>query len=352
DHLSFNHTADFATGFFLPPRQTPAGVRAASCAIQRLRNALNVPIAVETGVGYLRPKADEVPDGEFVARVIEMADCGLLLDLHNIYCNSINGRQPLEEFLNQLPLERVWEVHLAGGFEMDGFYLDADSGGIPEPLHRVVEDTIPRLPNLKAVVFEIFSSFIPVVGFDLIKDQLEWMHDVWNRRNFAKEVLPKPIPLQSEPELPDLIPPAIWERALGRLVVGQDADDELGRELEQEPGVRVVERLIHEFRGSMIVRLLPVTSRFLMLALGTEAFRTILADYWSRCMPQMYATLEAQAFARYLREIDLRVPHLAKIVEFEEAVLGKNIDVETRNVEVEFYMPPLLLCIYCGRLSH
>src|SRR5204863_1075375 len=125
DHLSFNHTAEFATGFFLPPRQTMAGVEAAAAAISRLRAALQVPLAVETGVNYLRPRTDELPDGEFVARVIETADCGLLLDLHNVYCNSVNGRQPIEEFLDQLPLERVWEVHLAGGFEMDGFYLDA-----------------------------------------------------------------------------------------------------------------------------------------------------------------------------------------------------------------------------------
>src|SRR5215510_1849005 len=104
DHLSFNHTADFATGFFLPPRQTMAGVDAAAEAICRLRADLNLPIAVETGVSYLRPRADELPDGEFVARVIEKADCGLLLDLHNVYCNSVNGRQPIDEFLSQLPL--------------------------------------------------------------------------------------------------------------------------------------------------------------------------------------------------------------------------------------------------------
>jgi len=350
DHLSFNHTADFATGFFLPPRQTMAGVDAAAEAICRLRAVLNLPIAVETGVSYLRPRADELPDGEFVARVIEKADCGLLLDLHNVYCNSVNGRQPIDEFLSQLPLERVWEVHVAGGFEMDGFYLDAHSGGIPEPLHQIVEQAIPRLPNLKAVVFEIFPSFIPLVGFDLVTEQLKWLHEVWKRRKVSETVSPRPITLRSEPETPESVPPEMWERTLGRLVVGQDADDKLGHELEQEPGVRIVERLIHEFRGSMIVRVLPVTSRFLMLALGTEAFRTILSDYWSRCMPQMYATLEAQAFARYLREIDLRVPHLAKIVEFEEAVLATNIDEQIRIVKFDFEPLPFLRAISEGRL--
>jgi hypothetical protein len=348
--LSFNHTAEFATGFFLPPRQSIAGVEAAANAIRRLRDALQVPIAVETGTSYLRPRTDELPDGEFVARVIEAADCGLLLDLHNVYCNSVNGRQPLEEFLDQLPLERVWEVHLAGGFEFEGFYLDAHSGGIPEPLHQVLEETIPRLPNLKAVIFEIFPSFIPVVGLDLVKAELEWLRTIWEGRRVSDCLHPTPTTLRSEVEEPDRIPPAAWERALGRLVVGQSPDDEIGRELAQEPGVSVVERLIHEFRGSMIVRVLPLTSRFLMLALGTEAFRTILSDYWSRLTPQMYASAEAHAFAEYLKGLDLRVPHLANILEFEQAVLATNITGEVRIVNFDFEPLPLLRAIAEGRL--
>lgn len=349
DHLSFNQTSEFATGFFLPPRQTPAGVEAAAFAIRRLQAALMVPLAVETGVSYLRPRDDELPDGEFVARVVETADCGLLLDLHNVYCNSVNGRQPLDEFVDQLPLDRVWEIHVAGGFELDGFYLDAHSGAIPEPLHAVVEEIIPHLPNLKAIIFEIFPSFIPVVGLDLVKEQLEWLHAVWERRTSAVRVRPKLL-TRSEAEKPDIIPPAVWERALGRLVVGQGANDQIGLELAQEPGVQVVERLIHEFRASMIVRVLPLTSRFIMLALGPEAFRTILGAYWSSVTPQMYASSEADSFAQYLKRLDLQVPHLASILEFEQAVTATNIDGSPRVVHFNFEPLPLLRAIAEGRL--
>lgn len=350
DHLSFNQISEFATGFFLPPRQTLAGVENASAAIRRLQAALRVPIAVETGVSYLRPREDELPDGEFMARVVEMANCGVLLDLHNVYCNSVNGRQPLDEFLAQLPLERVWEVHLAGGFELDGFYLDAHSGPIPEPLRKIVEEVIPRLPNLKAIIFEIFPSFIPIVGLDLVKDQLEWLHEVWEQRKSAQSPRHTISPTRPEAKKPDLVTPAVWERALGRLVVGLSPDDEIGRELAQDPGVRIVERLIHEFRGSMIVRVLPLTSRFIMLAMGPEAFRTILADYWSKVTPQMYASSEADSFAHYFKSLDLKVPHLAKILEFEQAVTATNIDGSARIVHFDFEPLPLLRAISEGRL--
>ena len=81
-------------------------------------------------MNYLKPRGDEIPDGEFVAQPVESADCGILLDLHNIYCNQLNGRQSMEKYLSQIPLEDVWEVHLAGGSELNGFWLDAHSGAI------------------------------------------------------------------------------------------------------------------------------------------------------------------------------------------------------------------------------
>jgi uncharacterized protein len=47
--------------------------------------------------------------------------------LHNLWCNQLNGRQQVLDVLAELPLDRVWEVHLAGGKEMDGLWLDAHS---------------------------------------------------------------------------------------------------------------------------------------------------------------------------------------------------------------------------------
>src|SRR5688572_1949363 len=74
DHLSFNSTGEFRTGFFLPPRQTLEGVNTVVQSIRDLQSALPVPLAVETGVNYLRPRSDEMDDGAFVSAVVEAAD--------------------------------------------------------------------------------------------------------------------------------------------------------------------------------------------------------------------------------------------------------------------------------------
>jgi uncharacterized protein (UPF0276 family) len=350
EHLSFNQTPGFATGFFLPPRQTPAGVRAAVAAIRDLRAALPVPIAVETGVNYLRPRPDELPDGEFVARVAEAADCGILLDLHNVYANGRNGRQPVEELLEQIPLERVWEIHLAGGLEADGYWLDAHSGAIPDEVYALAERLVPRLPALGAIVFEIFPSFVPVVGLDLVREQLARVRALWSRRARRPAGEPAARRRPAGPDPPADATPEAWEQALGRVVTGQAADDDLGRALAADPAVPVIEGLIHEFRASMIVGLLPLTARLLLLALGPEPVRQVLRHYWAETPPLMYASLEADAFGRHLDRLALPLPHLAKLLELEQSALATLIDEQRRVVAFDFEPLPLLRALAEGRL--
>jgi uncharacterized protein (UPF0276 family) len=351
DHLSYNQTPEFATGFFLPPRQTPAGVATVTAAIGTLQRGLGVPIAVETGVNYLRRRSDELPDGVFVAEVVRTADCGLLLDMHNVFANALNGRQPVDEFLGEIPLERVWEMHLAGGMELDGFWLDAHSGAIPDPLFALCESLVPRLPNLSAIIFEIFPSFVPLVGLDLVRRQIERLHELWELRRPAVGPQPAPPPRARRAVAEaDALAPQAWERALGELVIGRQCANPHAMELAKDRGVQLIEGLIHEFRASMIVGVLRLTSRLLMLALGTDAFRTILHSYWSTSPPLMYASLEADAFASHVLSLDLAVPYLSDVLQFEQAVVATLTDDKTRVATFGCEPLPLLRALAAGSL--
>ena len=349
DHLSFNQTPEFATGFFLPPRQTVEGVDTVTTSVRDLQEFLAVPVAVETGVNYLRPRADELRDGEFVRRVADAADCGLLLDLHNAFTNALNGRQPLDEFLADLPLERIWEVHLAGGMELDGFWLDAHSGAIPDALYAIAERIIPTLPNLRAIIFEIFPSFVPTVGLDLVEEQMHRLHALWARRSAGDASPRAPAPITVHPPDGSELLPEAWERALGGLVTGQVVAD-CPPELRQDRGIAIVSTLIHEFRASMIVGTLRLSSRLLILALGSDAFRTILLDYCLKVPPQSYGALEAGRFADYLHSVNLQIPHLASVLEFEQATLATIVDDQPRVVKFDFEPLPLLRALAEGRL--
>ena len=347
EHLAFNLTPDFFTGFFLPPRQTAAGLTVYANAIERLQSALGVPLAIETGVNYLRPRPDEIPDGEFVAELVGRTGCGVLLDLHNIYANERNGRQTVSKFISQIPLNSVWEIHLAGGFEWNGYWLDAHSGAIPEPLIEMAREIVGELPNLKAMLFEVFASFLPVFGVDGVRRELERIRQLWMLRR------PGGIAAPARTTTPSVLGTAAvseWEEALGGLVIGRPSTTEISTELAADPGVGLVRGLIHEFRASMVVSVYRLSCRLMMLALTPDVFRAILEDYWTHEPPQQYASTEAEGFLAYLRTKNFRLPQLDKVLEFEKAAMDTMLDGQSRVVKFTSDPFPMLRALTEGRL--
>jgi uncharacterized protein (UPF0276 family) len=122
------------------------------------------------------PGWDEVV---FLNQLVESSSCGLLLDLFNLYCNSVNHHFDLIEALSRLRLDRVVEVHLAGGKYVDGFILDGHCNVVPEPVWKALEWLIPRTPNLAGVVYEVLEGALPLVGIDRIRDQLQRLRSTW-----------------------------------------------------------------------------------------------------------------------------------------------------------------------------
>jgi uncharacterized protein len=348
EHLAFNLTPDFFTGFFLPPRQTSAGLEIYTQAIRRVASAVEVPFAIETGVNYLQPRAEEIPDGEFVAELVDRAGCGILLDLHNLYTNECNGRQRVWEFLEQIPLDRVWEIHLAGGFELEGYWLDAHSGAMPDRLVALAREIIPQLPNLKAVVFEVFSSFLPQFGLDGVRTQMERVRELWQLRGRGAA------PASRQRKVNQAWVPAAdvheWESALGSLSVGREPETPLARELAMDKGVPLMRALIHEFRASMVVAVYRLSCRLMMLALTPDVFRAILEDFWAHEPPRQYAASEAEAFIAYLRSKNLRLPQLHKMLEFEKAAMDTMLDGQPRVVRFAADPFPMLRALAEGRL--
>ena len=369
EHLSFNRAGgeggDFLTGFLLPPRQTAEGVRAAAASIRAMSDELPVPLAVETGVNYLRPRRDEMSDGRFTAAVLEAAGCGLLLDLHNLWTNQRNGRQRIDDFLAEIPLERVWEIHLAGGSERHGYWLDSHAGGLPDPLEEVAEAVIPRLPNLKAIVFEVFPDYLPAVGLGEIGRQLERLQRLWDRRarangRGAERAAPpappaaagaRPEPPASRPVGPD---PREWEDTLGALVVGRRVDSPLGSELAGDPGLDVIRELIGDFRAGMVAEALKLTVRLLLATRGAKVVRALLAGYFAAVPPSLFAAEEGEGFAAWLAgRGDLDAPgvaYFAPVLAYERALLATLHDGRSRVVPFPFDPLPVLRALAEGRL--
>jgi uncharacterized protein (UPF0276 family) len=192
DHLAFHvaehHRPDegdinVSLALPLPLDRDTLGVVAARVA--EMRSAVPVPFLLENNVSYFRIPDEDYDEAEFLAELHRASGCGLLLDLHNVYVNERNLGLDGHSFLDRLPLEAVVEVHVAGGMEMDGFYLDAHSGPVLEPVWRMLDRVLPRCPNLGGVVFELFGSWYEPMGEDGLLRQLERLRTLWARHQPA-----------------------------------------------------------------------------------------------------------------------------------------------------------------------
>ena len=90
----------------------------------RVQDFLEIPIAVENVSSYAEFHQSEMTEWEFLNEVVEAADCGILLDVNNIYVSSQNhGFNPLE-YVNSIPAERVAQIHVAGHSKFEKYILD------------------------------------------------------------------------------------------------------------------------------------------------------------------------------------------------------------------------------------
>lgn len=357
EHLAFNRAAGpggpFATGFLLPPLQSPAGVAAAAASIRAVASRLPVPFAVETGVNYLRPREGEMPDGAFVGAVAEAAGCGILLDLHNLWANERNGRQRVADLLAEIPLDRVWEVHVAGGSEFLGYWLDAHSGAMPAELVAALRWILPELPAVRSVVFEITSApFLERLGLDGMRRQVATLREIWERRaTTPRRVRPRPgparVPAAEEPGWT----PEEWEDGLGVRVVGGPLETEtpVGRALDGDPGVEVLRRLVWNFRSGVLVETLGLTCRLLLLHGGDPLIRSLFDDFFLSAPPELFASVEAEAFAAYLERRQPDVPFLPEILGFELAAVRAVLRGEPQLVPFRYEPSSLLEPLSRGR---
>jgi uncharacterized protein len=337
EHLSFSHfqpavanktSAPEFAGFLLPPFQSHQAIHKAAENIRRRRISLGeASIAFETGVSYLPPRSNEVPDGEFASAVAEEADCGILLDLHNLYCNQRNGRQSVAGFCASLPLERVWELHLAGGEDYRGFRLDAHSGLIEPALMEMAIELVPSLPSLRAIIFELMPAFASRVGLSAIRRQLERLNDLWELRNKSVNGVWRQTPhhIGASARTADYSATGSWETLLGTNITGfaeQPPPESIAEWWRAAgPALDLYRHLAGEGRASMLVTTAPRTIRLLLRHLGSTASRQLLAKFWHASRAAYTAVDEGQAFLRFLSESELTVPGIIESVADDEAAL-------------------------------
>lgn len=185
DHLAFmfaeHEAGEINVGVTMPLPYDEETIKLLVPRIREMRRRVPVPFLLENNVYFFKYGEQEYDEASFLNRLCAESGAGLLLDLHNLYTNCRNHEDDPYEFLSRLDLGRVCEIHVAGGFETEGFYLDAHSGTSPAPVWELLEWVLPQCPNLGGVVFEMIGSWLVEVGEDNLRAQLSRMKELWAR---------------------------------------------------------------------------------------------------------------------------------------------------------------------------
>lgn len=154
EHIAFTRAGGVEIGHLAPLPFTREAVSTVAANVADLKRAIpGVPIALENIAYPFALPGAEMTEAEFVRAVIDEADVHLLLDLENVHANSINHGYDPVEYLESLPLERVLEVHLAGGVASGGRYADTHTRPVPEESWKLLEWLAPRT-DVRAVIIE------------------------------------------------------------------------------------------------------------------------------------------------------------------------------------------------------
>jgi hypothetical protein len=116
---------------------TFAAAKVTADRIRQARDYLEVPICVENVSSYAEYHASEMTEWEFLSEVVEAADCGILMDVNNIYVSSENHGFDPYEYLNNIPHHRVGQIHIAGHSKFEKYTLDTHDHPVLDPVWKM-----------------------------------------------------------------------------------------------------------------------------------------------------------------------------------------------------------------------
>ncbi|ENU31640.1 UPF0276 protein [Acinetobacter sp. CIP-A165] len=140
EHLSYTNDGGYLYDL-LPIPMTEDAVRYVSERILRVQDILGQKLVLENVSTYLMPHA-EMSEAEFVTEVIKQSDCELLLDVNNVYVNSINHHSNPYEFITKMPRDRIRYLHIAGHEQVsDDLLIDTHGAEISDPVWKLLAFT-------------------------------------------------------------------------------------------------------------------------------------------------------------------------------------------------------------------
>lgn len=158
DHLCFTKIGDQTIGQLTPIPYTEASLAAVVANVKTIQKAVGIPFLIENISQYFQFPGNDFTEPEFMAEVAAKTGCGVLLDVTNLRNNAANlGWEP-QRYLDQFPLERLVQFHLAGSEWIAGKLLDTHGAAVHPEVWKLTKQVIDA-SHVRALLIERDQTF-------------------------------------------------------------------------------------------------------------------------------------------------------------------------------------------------
>ncbi len=152
DHLCWTGADQINMHDLLPLPYTEEAVAHVAGRVSQVQDILGRRILLENVSSYLSYTSSQLREWEFLAAVAEAADCLILLDINNIFVSSHNhGFDPME-YLDGIPVERVWQHHLAGHSNLGRVIIDTHDHPVADPVWQLYAEAVKRFGRVSTMI--------------------------------------------------------------------------------------------------------------------------------------------------------------------------------------------------------
>jgi uncharacterized protein len=173
EHLGYTRVGGEFLGTMLAVPKTEEALEMVAERITAVQERYGLPFLVENVVHLLPDYEGDYSEAGFLNALSEATGCGLLLDVYNLQCDAANHGFDIAGFLDELALDRVVEVHVAGGVKHRGFTLDVHSRPMLDSTLELARRLVARAPNVRVVTYELLQEAVPALGHDRIAGELD-----------------------------------------------------------------------------------------------------------------------------------------------------------------------------------
>jgi hypothetical protein len=179
EHIAFTRAGGVEIGHLSPVPFTYEAIEVITRNIAEMRHYLemDVPLILENITYMVEMPGAEMNEAQFLTELLERADCGLLLDVTNLYTNAVNYGYNLQTIVEQLPLERVVQLHFAGGYWHQGMLIDSHSHPTAPEVWDLMDEIVARAP-VKGIILERDEELPP---FAELREEMRRAREIGRR---------------------------------------------------------------------------------------------------------------------------------------------------------------------------